>query len=411
MGHVNHPYEDLDLELVRVPKMIYGLTGYDPDQVYGIREKVDGQNFTFTVDRNGQVRYLGKGVIKKLAEVGGLDRTGLAERYADNPVLPTFLWAYDTLQEEVTRVHTRGAHEIWDVCRHGEFAVSTEVVDPTNPNIIRYRERGIWFIDLLPAATFGVDPVRYPADLDPFRRLCARLRSNGAPIGLVPESKWQGRVDVRLMTSFLERWRSIVERAGMPWPSLSGSTPWEGDQMSELRTLMVYPYLCERFKDFYWLGRDTLMRASDRLANGRKQAVTKKMFSSDPVWKAFQEVEADRALVLHEILWPLEQLFRDIGDAVLVTFDPVLSDPDDIGWVQTMIDEVKASVDPDTDDPQWLRKVVAYGQKCSPLERNMEGITFKSGTGAREATYKLTGSFAMLNRFLGLFRYDRRRPT
>lgn len=399
--HIDNFYDDLELELKHIPTLIDEVCHGELKEV---TEKLDGQNFTFTVIPGPEVRFLGKGLPKSLVSIGGLDRSGLTERFASTPsIRDTFTTAYDVLQRLFEQMPETYVMKEFNV-KVGGLAWSSEILCPETRNIVSYPQKSIRLISsmMIHPHTYGlVDPKK-------FTGVCEQLtRDDEWKVGPVPKLKQRQRLDAADKARlFKEEWAKLTKYGTRP------------TTMGQLRTYLVIDALQERAqRQGGWPWSADLQRsAASRLALGDKTLATKKQFKPAD-WTTFQELEADSTF-LNEALQPLELFFRRLGSYALETVDPVLAEASQrdldmtigqVKRVQRALKEGKVRA-----DPKVLKRIESANRRCpswlelgSLYTKNMEGIVFE-GVGGRR---KLTGYYTPINRLLGYFRFGQNPAT
>jgi hypothetical protein len=183
-----------------------------------------------------------------------------------------------------------------------------------------------------------------------------------------------------------------------------------GATIKDLRCGLIY----EKIEDDGRLPRSDVsvkFRAASRLATGIKSIISKKQFTSQDDWKAFQNIEADSTFV-NEALEPLERFFRQLGTYALETVDSSLSESTqhDISVVIEMVKKIKHAIKENRikASPEVLKRIHSANNRCpdwSELKqsytKNIEGIVFEW----EDRKLKLTGYYTPINRLLGYFKF------
>src|SRR4030067_2134629 len=182
MSHIKNFYEDFGFPLEDIPSLIEDACLC---RLKNVTEKLDGQNFTFTVKTGfmgPQVKFLGKGMPKSIVDIGGLDRSGIQERFSSTPIISdTFTRVYDILQRLIESMPEQLLHNEFD---DGQVAWSAEVLCPETRNIIAYSKRSIRLI-----GSTHQSSVRFP-------ELCEeRTQADEWVVGPVPNLKQLRRLD------------------------------------------------------------------------------------------------------------------------------------------------------------------------------------------------------------------------
>ena len=138
ISHITHIYECDDMLL----DSMYHIIDAFCDRKIKAAEKLDGQNFTFTVT-NREVKFLGKGIIKRFSSIGGLGRKALEKEYEDKPQQSCFLHAYDTLQNKIQSLD----ESLIEGFFANGAALHIEILNKTNRNVICYDDSGLYAIN------------------------------------------------------------------------------------------------------------------------------------------------------------------------------------------------------------------------------------------------------------------------
>lgn len=391
--HVLNFYEDVNLPLTDVPDLIEkAITGKLDDP----REKLDGQNFTFTINRLGDVRFMGKGCPKWIRSRGGLDRRDLHEIYDGKPqVQRAFVEALDVMQSAVNSMH----HDsVMSLFKGGDVVVSSEVVTPINQNIVKYTQNALCFIE---GRMLGAPSSFNSMSSRAFCEFCDAAKKMSPVMGWslmdVPSVKPRLRHDVDATIKGL-----VAEFNGLTSSFRLGPNATMGD----LLTLMVEKRIALRVP----LVGAHLRRAARRLACDDASIMRHSDFPSRSAWESFRALDDERATFVGDCIAPVEDFFRRLGAATIEGYDFVLADVNDT----TRINELRAFVG-------RVREALATGRVTAPtanvlqringaarrvdeqlFTRNVEGIVFRWNGQPR----KLTGAFTAINRLHGFFNFD-----
>jgi hypothetical protein len=131
-AHIMGLHEDLSLSLLDIKNILLDVS---KGKVLGIEEKMDGQNFSFTVS-GGVVRYAGKGASSKRLDEGLLDKQQMLQRMPDR-VKAGFSIAFDTAQDFIDSLDR-------DVVRaafcEGKAVLECSLIQSSNPVTLVYPE-------------------------------------------------------------------------------------------------------------------------------------------------------------------------------------------------------------------------------------------------------------------------------
>ena len=372
-------YEMKDLPISHLRELVeVALNG----QLEGVREKLDGQNFTFTLTSKGEVRFLGKGRIKSLVEKGGLDRNGLIQRFADKPktLSDSFISAYDAIQSVCDSLD----EDILSAFYDDEVIISTEILNPEHPNIVKYEQKRICIIE----AT-DIDGVFDEYFFEDFVKAVDGIMSHGWLICRIPILQPKMPLGSYTTGAFLNELETIV----------TGDVYDINDVITDLSA--------------EWIERNNISFSgvpADRLARrlaGNKSQLGRRGFQNSTDWETLKTLE--KSLPHFEIRFPLENWVQRLGIAVMSRYDLPFTSPsvarayqmrDEVSNIQRAFDEGRI----DTDDAILRRIEVTLNRiDKSQLKRCAEGIVFNW----KGRQMKLVGPFAPVNRLLGYFRYGK----
>lgn len=388
--HILNFYEDYDLPISSIPGLI-------DDVLMGRltlpKEKLDGQNFTFTVDDRGAIRFMGKGCPKWARAVGGLDRTALFEHYSDRPaVREAFLGAFDALQR-VADACDRSL--LSDLFEGGQRVMQAEVVTPINPNVVSYRQNVVCLIGVQDVGT-KLESVAHSGLFQEFEDTASHLGTvDGWSIMGVPIVEFKGPPETHqaLRESLHREWMHLVGGYG---PNAT---------MGDVLTDIVACRLVEHVP----LAGNLLVRAARRLACDQPSAMPSKDFPTPAIWGAFKELDDERAAYVGRWVAPMENFFRKLGSHAIEAYDFKLADVGDdarASELRGFVTGVKSALRDGrvvAPTPQILRRIQSAAERTdeSLFTRNVEGIVFEW----RGRLRKLTGAFTAVNRLRGFFSF------
>jgi len=387
--HILNFYEDDDLLLSDVDVLITSsLTG----KLFAVKEKLDGQNFTFTVI-DGEVRFLGKGIIKTLARKGGLNRAALMKRYHTKPdVQSAFIKAYDFLQFAVKE---SSIHPV-NIFENGKYAILAEVLCNETVNIVTYKNNYVCPIKLIGTETDYVCQKRNAKFYD-FCWQSEDLENDGWIFKEVPTLEFvKENVD------------SKITECRYDFKSLMREFCDDDDlTMGDLKTRMVKSYLGLE----HTLGIEPRVAeaAARRIATKDKRIFTHKMAGvSKEQWKAFQGIEKTRTLVMSESINKLVSFFQKLGSYVISLYALELAKPDNVrvSELQDSVMAVKEAlvtgrIGAQTHVIDQIETALKRIPDVTKYTSNAEGIVFNWDGEPR----KFTGYFTAINHLNGFFEY------
>lgn len=137
-GHINHIYEDHNLRFRDLKQIFKDLNAGNID----VYEKFDGQNLYIVWDFNEDKLKVARN--KQNVKERGLDRYGLSLKFGDRPeVAESFLQAYDILDAAIRPIPHNSKVELFGST--GGIWFSVEIINPKLPNTIYYEKNSICF--------------------------------------------------------------------------------------------------------------------------------------------------------------------------------------------------------------------------------------------------------------------------
>ena len=372
-------YEMIDLSISDLYEIVeLGLMGSLND----VKEKLDGQNFTFTIGHDASVRFLGKGLIKSLVVQGGLNREQLQIRFANRPdsLTESFIDAYDVIQSTCNGLTAELIDELFD---GGRIAISAEILNPDHPNIIKYDRKRICFLE--PVALNNSDDIDHYA-FDDFIRTVDGHMVHGWTINRVPILEPRGPANRSIYEQFKNELTAIaVDHHNVNDVLRSLAYEWLEKKGISYRGVRQRDLACRLAGDKSWLGRKNFDYSSD--------------------WISFKELE--KMLPLQEIRLPFELWVQRLGIAVMDRYNLSFT-PHSITRLIEMYDGIvkyrKAfNEERIIADAKQLRRIELALCRIdeSLMKHCAEGIVFRFNN----KIMKLVGPFAPVNRLFGYFKY------
>lgn len=388
--HILNFYEDMDLPITDIPILIdHALSG----QLINPLEKLDGQNFTFTVDDQKKVRFMGKGCPKWIRVVGGLSREEMIEHYSDKvQVQKAFTGAYDALARVVASCDQKTISELFE---NGNTVVAAEVVTPINPNIVRYKKNAVC---LLGIHSMGkkLGPTNAPESFKRFQNAAQSVgTADGWTIMGVPNAVFKPHKNAPILAQMLKaEFESLLPKGS------------QNLTMGDVITAYVEKDLIR--KGIPLLGV-SLHRAARRLAYDDPSIMKSDEFPGNS-WKAFKPIDDERAMFVGEAIIPIEAFFRKLGAYAIESHEFTLADVDDnerITELKTFISRIKFALRDGrvrATTPEILKRIESASKRVDEtlFTKNVEGIVFSW----RGQLKKLTGAFTAVNRLHGYFAFE-----
>ena len=260
-GHILGLTEDMSLTFDALKSLIADVLS---GRVEHIEEKMDGQNLTFTVLDNGEIRLFGKGVTSSALDKGGKGKADLEDAYGKNEnLLDAFSSAYDVVEKYLAK---KDAELIRSLFQDGRVVIEGQIMTPINPNTIPYTENHVRFVRPFTPDALDIDMDAYR---DVFGDADVEIQDQkGRPwsFGPVPKLE-QVEIDASEIQSKIEELeRDIDDLIG----GISPTPKTIGDYAS---------HAMERYIDevapqikLGSLSADQKKRALERLATGNKSA-------------------------------------------------------------------------------------------------------------------------------------------
>jgi hypothetical protein len=360
-GHIDHIYELNDLTFDEMGDILTRIaSGEIP-----LQEKIDGQNITFTVI-DGKLHFFTKNPSRATVRTkGGMDRERLRVKYADRPgYANAIVQAYEEIEAVCSSL------DLGD----GDVLVEAALVTSDNQNVIPYAEEMIVLIEARHES--GCLWEGFSCLVERAKESSGKYRFVEVPI-LHPAPQ---TVDAtRAAVDSIRRLPGLV---------------------SEYTVNLTGQLLREQYSIFH-------LGAARRLVTQNKSCLRPHDLSPAG-WKRFQAVEAERGIILGNVLLELEGhiqeycrcLFNHL-DFQLASNDPkaALSIQGDIlvirqAYVHDRVDGTEIQL---KHLPTALRRI----GDVRKFEKAVEGVVFCHGN----HQVKLTGMFAAINKTLGLFRF------
>ena len=377
-AHIMGLHEDMSLRLSDVKYILdQGLQG----KLIEVEEKIDGQNFTFTVVK-GSVRYLGKGYSEKRSESGGYTRDEMVSRLPKE-VSADFLGAFDDVSRWI-RSADKGIVEKTFI--EGRVGLECSLVSKMNPGTIGYSE-------------------------DQIRKI--RFSSRDSEI----------KIDKDLSEAIVGGSFKGARFSILPKPS----PVWVGDEVSD--NDLSFPDSEQTVKDFVLdecrrkilltgMRNDHAILAAERIITGTPDHTSiKRVDRSGKLWESIKRLEGNSLRTLS--LLPLERLVQPVANKILSRYKFEMPVRD--GWTESLSGVSQKILSAHAAgkirilrsenglmyyplDENWKNKMSVAVERISadiPL-LNTEGIVFKFA-GKR---YKMTGMYTAHHRLHALFKYN-----
>jgi len=383
-----------------------------------IEEKMDGQNFTFTILDNGELRIFGKGVSATALEKGGKSRSDIEDAYRDNDkVRDAFLSAYDVTQDYLLG---KDSDLVKNLFQNGKVVIEGQIMTPINPNTIPYTENHVRFVR--PFTPYDNININLDAYRDTFENRDVEIqdgKDRSWSFGPVPKLS-QTKVDASDIQSKISELEKDIENL------LVGITPVPktvGDYAAHAMESYV-----EKFAPGIELGNlspDQKRRALERLGTGNKKLISKKEIGNS--WPEFQKFERLRTAHVAAAIADLEKIVQKLGtyffdtlEFALATNEGVVSDlAAEVEKIkkareldQISIKNIDSGEISDLVDTSWATKLdssLSRVEQMGMFKKAVEGVVLRMpGPQGESIVRKLTGMFTPVHRLVSLFKYPDR---
>ena len=413
-GHIPGLTEDMEMTFDNLRQLIDDVLS---GRVEHVEEKMDGQNFTFTVLDSGDVRLFGKGVVATTLEKGGKDRAAIEAAYKDD-LQDAFLSGYDVVEEYLS---ARDMQMIRRLFQNGKVVVEGQIMTPINPNTIPYTENHVAFIKpFTPYTDIEIDQDAY-AELFGDADVTITDQAD-RPWSLSPVPKLQQtETDAAEM---LEKIKELQEDLDFLVQGMSPPPQTVGDYVAHVMESYVdrvAPQL-----DLSMLSPDQKRRAIERLAKNDKRLIGKPELGE--VWPAFQEFERLRTFHVASALADFEKIIQKLGSYFFDTLEFTLATNEAVvGELAAEVERIKRANDAsqivvqnvDTDeisdlvDTSWavkLDSLLSRVEQMPLFKKAVEGVVLRlPGPEGEQIVTKLTGMFTPIHRLVAMFRYPERK--
>ena len=411
-GHMTHPYEIDEFTFGNYKELVGDL--FDA-KIERYTEKLDGMNIFATVSSDGSVRFARKTADLKNKE-GGMDPQGMAERWGSEGKDPTILAAYTNAYNLFGDVKNKLKDPVGFFNGNGyRIYANCEVIDQTHPNLIPYPKTALSFHGL---AAFTNDGTAKEVDLPDeildekmavLERLMPDVQSQYGQAQITPEvvvrvkDECKNKInDFIAQIDHIEEMAEVDDNTTIIQYREKLLVPWLQDHgYGILLDNEFTNYLIRRWvygeKTNPNLSKLKKLIETSGIPNWRE--VIEAIISFEGEYKSKDPVKQ----AMKEIMHPVETFFYRLGNEVISwctdytnvgreekTVDTMLQALENTKQLIVQTGDLQAA----EDMTYWLQRFAETGSKYN----SMEGVVFKY----RGYTFKLTGSFAALNRAVNL---------
>ncbi len=373
-SHIMGLHEDLKLRLVDVKNILLDLS---QGKVPNIEEKMDGQNFSFSVVK-GSVKYAGKGASAKRVEEGLMNKDQMLARLPDR-VKGGFGIAFDAAQDFISAIDERVISEAF--CE-GKTVLECALIQASNPVTLRY-----------PADSLRTIRFASPTGVSINHSAANKILeiSHVGSLAVLPKPK-----------------PNLVRNLEMDMSEL--------DDTTDLGTL--YTLEIGRILNVGGMRRDHALLVAKRLVRGT-EVDHKEIKSADKtgkLWQIVKDLESSGNMRAAGIA-RVERMLQKYTNALLSCFDYSMPAKEDS--VQLISDEVSRIIAAYSRgsikvkmtsgelrdlDEKWRGRLENSIKRIDPSVRMIpvEGIVFRYA-GVR---YKVTGMYTPYHRLLSMFSFE-----
>ena len=405
-GHMNHPFEDLDLHFGDLKNMINLAFDGNLDIEQEPIEKVDGQNLMVSWKDGDLCAARNKGHLKNYGE-NAMDLQGVVDKFDGyGEVQNAFEYAFRDLSIALSEIRDDKLDEIFE---NGKNWMSLEVIYPAAQNVVQYGDSFIVFHGVI---EHDRDGNSLGFDKNPAYRLTDLVK----------------KVDQKTQEEYEILSPPEVELPDIELEDLRGELIGEvEDYMSEYdmsNDNKVMDWHEEWWEEFirekadeynYNIPEHVVAGLIKRWAWGNKSGEDGyglRTFKSEVDHEEFKQWARsfdsnDYKEQFKENIKPIEEVFLKLGGELLKRVETVLAtDPSETQQdIKSQIEDVRAELEgaADQDKIEKLQKELARLQTAGGMDEvaALEGIVFQYDGD----TYKLTGQFAPINQLIGIMKY------
>ena len=405
-GHMNHPFEDLDLHFGDLKNMINLAFDGELDIEEEPIEKVDGQNLLVSWKDGDLCAARNKGHLKNYGE-DSMDLRGVVEKFDGyGEVQDAFEYAFRDLSIALSEVRDSKLQEIFE---NGKNWMSLEVIYPAAQNVVQYGDSFIVFHGIIEhdrdgnALNFDKNPAYRLADL--VKKVDQKTQE---------EYKILSPPEVEIPDIELEDLRD--ELIGDVEDYMAEYDMENGNRVMDWHEEWWEEFIREKADEYdYDIPEHIVAGLIKRWAWGNKSGEdgyglrTFKSEVEDEDFKDWADTfdKNDYKDQFKENIKPLEEVFLKLGGELLKRVETVLAtDPSSTREdIKSQIQDVRAELEgaADQDKIEKLQKELARLQTAGGMDEiaALEGIVFQYDGD----TYKLTGQFAPINQLIGIMKY------
>jgi len=405
-GHMNHPFEDLDLHFGDLKNMINLAFDGNLDIEEQPIEKVDGQNLLVSWKNGDLVAARNKGHLKNFGE-NAMDLKGVVKKFEGyGAVQDAFEQAFRDLSIALSEIRDRKLDEMFE---NGKKWMNLEVIYPAAKNIVSYGDSFIVFHGIIEhdkdgnAVDFKKDAAYRLADLveEVDQKVQEEYKILSPPEVDLPNLQLED-----LRQELIGKVEDYMAEYDMSNDNLV--MDWHEEWWEE--------FIREKADEFdYDIPEHVVAGLIKRWAWGNKSGEDGyglRTFKSEVDHEDFKEWadafdKNDYREQFKENIKPIEEVFLKLGGELLKRVETVLStDPDSTREdIRNQIQDVRAELEgaADEDKIEKLQNELERLKKSGGMDdfAALEGVVFQYDG----KTYKLTGAFAPINQAVGVMKF------
>jgi hypothetical protein len=407
-GHMNHPFEDLDLTFGDLKNMINLAFDGNLDIEEEPVEKVDGQNLMISWKDGDLCAARNKGHIKNFG-ADAMDLRDLVQKFEGRGAIrEAFEYAFRDLAIALSEVRNKRLQEVFE---NGRKWMSLEVIYPAAKNVVDYGESFIVFHGVIEHDEAG-NAIDFKKDA------AYRLAELVEKVNQKVQEEFEivSPPEVDLPNIQLEDLRSELIGEVEDYMAEYGMS--NDNKVMDWHEEWWEEFIREKADQFdYDIPEHVVAGLIKRWAWGNKSGEdgyglrTFKSQVEDEDFKSWADAfdKNDYKEQFKENIKPIEETFLRLGTEVLKRIETVLAaDPEHTEEdIKQQLQDVRQELDgapADESSVQTLQQQMDRLEKAGGIDDiALEGIVFQYDG----KTYKLTGSWAPLNQIVGIMKYGR----
>ncbi len=407
-GHMNHPFEDLDLTFGDLKNMINLAFDGNLDIEEEPVEKVDGQNLMISWKDGDLCAARNKGHIKNFGE-GAMDLRDLIDKFEGRGAIrEAFEYAFRDLAIALSEVRNDKLQEMFE---NGRKWMSLEVIYPAAKNVMDYGDSFIVFHGVIEHDKNG-NAVDFKKDA------AYRLAELVEKVDQKVQEEFEivSPPEVDLPNIQLEDLRSELVGEVEDYMAEYGMS--NDNKVMDWHEEWWEEFIREKAEEYdYDIPEHVVAGLIKRWAWGNKSGEdgyglrTFKSQVEDEDFKSWADAfdKNDYKEQFKENIKPIEEVFLRLGTEVLKRIETVLAvDPEHTEEdIKQQLQDVRQELDgapADESSVQTLQQQMDRLKNAGGIDDiALEGIVFQYDG----KTYKLTGSWAPLNQIVGIMKYGR----